>query len=162
MFVFRKIWRALFSWNTRFEVRPFALFSTFYNLSKNPRRIAAFFPTNLGSDSDSEQGQVLSNCHYTEMGALNQVLTLQLTYLVFLEHPFWGSAEPDVCSCDFQLSSHSWRSLLKLLNWIKPPQRYKVNFIEGYYYRKIAFLIVLKKTLSKFCSAWSSYWIDFS
>ena len=24
-FVFRKIWRALFSWNTRFEVRPFSL-----------------------------------------------------------------------------------------------------------------------------------------
>ena len=23
MFVFRKIWRALFSWNTRFEIRPF-------------------------------------------------------------------------------------------------------------------------------------------
>ena len=26
MFVFRKIWRALFSWNTRFEIRPFAIF----------------------------------------------------------------------------------------------------------------------------------------
>ena len=25
MFVFRKIWRALFSWNTGFEIRPFAL-----------------------------------------------------------------------------------------------------------------------------------------
>ena len=25
MFVFRKIWRALFSWNTRFEIRPFTL-----------------------------------------------------------------------------------------------------------------------------------------
>ena len=25
MFVFRKIWRALFSWNTRFEIRPFVL-----------------------------------------------------------------------------------------------------------------------------------------
>ena len=28
MFVFRKIWRALFSWNTRFEIRPFALLLT--------------------------------------------------------------------------------------------------------------------------------------
>ena len=28
MFVFRKIWRALFSWNTRFEVRLFALLPT--------------------------------------------------------------------------------------------------------------------------------------
>ena len=28
MFVFRKIWRALFSWNTRFEIRPFALLPT--------------------------------------------------------------------------------------------------------------------------------------
>ena len=24
MFVFRKIWRALFSWSTRFEIDPFA------------------------------------------------------------------------------------------------------------------------------------------
>ena len=28
MLVFRKIWRALFSWNTRFEIRPFALLLT--------------------------------------------------------------------------------------------------------------------------------------
>ena len=28
MFVFRKIWRALFPWNTRFEIRPFALLPT--------------------------------------------------------------------------------------------------------------------------------------
>ena len=30
MFVFRKIWRALFSWNTHFEIRPFALLLTIY------------------------------------------------------------------------------------------------------------------------------------
>ena len=30
MFVFRKIWRALCSWNTRFEIRPFALLPTKY------------------------------------------------------------------------------------------------------------------------------------
>ena len=28
MFVFRKIWRALFSWNSRFKIRPFALLPT--------------------------------------------------------------------------------------------------------------------------------------
>ena len=28
MFLFRKIWHVLFSWNTRFEIRPFALLST--------------------------------------------------------------------------------------------------------------------------------------
>ena len=28
MFVFLKIWRALFAWNTRFEIRPFALLQT--------------------------------------------------------------------------------------------------------------------------------------
>ena len=27
MFIYRKIWRALFSCNTHFEVRPFALFT---------------------------------------------------------------------------------------------------------------------------------------
>ena len=31
MFVFRKIWRGLFSWNTRFEIRPFVLLPTFRN-----------------------------------------------------------------------------------------------------------------------------------
>ena len=30
MFVFRKIWRVLFSWNTRFEIRLFALLATNY------------------------------------------------------------------------------------------------------------------------------------
>ena len=30
MFVFRKIWRALFSWTTGFEIRPFALLPTKY------------------------------------------------------------------------------------------------------------------------------------
>ena len=30
MFILRKIWRALFSWNTRFEIRPFALLPTKY------------------------------------------------------------------------------------------------------------------------------------
>ena len=30
MFFFRKIWRALFSWNTRFEIRPFTLLPTKY------------------------------------------------------------------------------------------------------------------------------------
>ena len=30
MFVFRKIWRALYSWNTRFEIRLFALLPTKY------------------------------------------------------------------------------------------------------------------------------------
>ena len=32
MFVFRKIWRALFFWNTRFEIRPFALLPAIYQL----------------------------------------------------------------------------------------------------------------------------------
>ena len=32
IFVFRKIWRALFSWNTLFVIRSFALFLTCYHL----------------------------------------------------------------------------------------------------------------------------------
>ena len=36
MFVFRKIWCALFSWNARFEIRPLALLPTIsQNLSRN-------------------------------------------------------------------------------------------------------------------------------
>ena len=33
IFVFRKIWHALFSWNTRFEIRPFALLPTNFNIN---------------------------------------------------------------------------------------------------------------------------------
>ena len=36
MFVFRKIWHALFSLNTRFEIRPFALLPSNYLSSINP------------------------------------------------------------------------------------------------------------------------------
>ena len=36
MFVFQEIWRALFSWNTRFEIRPFALLRTNQGLSLEP------------------------------------------------------------------------------------------------------------------------------
>ena len=32
MFVFRKIWRALLSWNTVFEIRPFVLLPTIYTM----------------------------------------------------------------------------------------------------------------------------------
>ena len=35
MFIFQQIWCALFSWNTRFEIHPFALFPT--NPSSNKR-----------------------------------------------------------------------------------------------------------------------------
>ena len=34
MFVSRKIERALFSWNTRFEIRPIALLPTIYGINK--------------------------------------------------------------------------------------------------------------------------------
>ena len=36
MFVFQEIWHALFSWNTRFEIRPFALLRTNQGLSLEP------------------------------------------------------------------------------------------------------------------------------
>ena len=35
MLAFRKIWRALFFWNTSFEIRSFAWFPTSKNCSKN-------------------------------------------------------------------------------------------------------------------------------
>ena len=50
IFVFQKIWHALFSWNTRFQIRPFALLPTimwfiFHDLGENLkvfRRIFTF------------------------------------------------------------------------------------------------------------------------
>ena len=35
MFVFRKIWRALFSWNTHFVIRPFVLLATKWTSANN-------------------------------------------------------------------------------------------------------------------------------
>ena len=36
------------------------------------RSIAIFLLTNLRSRSDAAQGQILSNCHYTERGVLTR------------------------------------------------------------------------------------------
>ena len=45
MFVFRKIWRASFSWNTRSEIRPFALLPTNSRLkSQNVIKETLLFP----------------------------------------------------------------------------------------------------------------------
>ena len=54
MFVFRKIWRALFAWNTSFEIRLFALLPAIYmlkNISKimkwavhSRTKLIVFFP----------------------------------------------------------------------------------------------------------------------
>ena len=41
MFVFRKIWRALFSWNTRFEIRPFTLLPTISKISRTCNTVLA-------------------------------------------------------------------------------------------------------------------------
>ena len=46
MFVFQNIWRALFSWNTRFDIRPFALLPTFYRIlffSGHHQTVATFY-----------------------------------------------------------------------------------------------------------------------
>ena len=37
MFVFREIWRALFSWKTRFKIRPFALSTIFWFVELGPK-----------------------------------------------------------------------------------------------------------------------------
>ena len=44
MFVFRKFWRALLSWSTRFEIRPFALLPTKYTIYTD---FTDFFATEL-------------------------------------------------------------------------------------------------------------------
>ena len=40
IFIFRKIKHALFSWNSRFEIRPFALLATMYSKKIAPGRPA--------------------------------------------------------------------------------------------------------------------------
>ena len=53
MFVFRKIWRALFSWNTSFKIRSFALLPTNYhpclrnNFLIQPGSVHSPIPLNL-------------------------------------------------------------------------------------------------------------------
>ena len=59
-----------------------------YKLSKKPmvkvRSIATFLLTNLGSRSEAAQGQILSNCHYTERGDFNYRRTFQ-SYLISID-----------------------------------------------------------------------------
>ena len=52
MFVFRKIWRALFSWNTRFEIRPFALLPTFRQYQKNIAFSILYFFSSVASPTN--------------------------------------------------------------------------------------------------------------
>ena len=51
MFVFRKIWRALFSRNTRFEIRPFALLSTIW---KTKPHYMAFYMQHFNKQYQAE------------------------------------------------------------------------------------------------------------
>ena len=51
MFVFRKIWRAWFSSNTRFEIRPFALLPTkYFILQKTEIRTQKFTKIDINGD----------------------------------------------------------------------------------------------------------------
>ena len=43
MFVFRKIWRALFSCNTRFEIRPFTLLPMGYDFCSKDQKLCQSF-----------------------------------------------------------------------------------------------------------------------
>ena len=47
MFVFRKMWRALFSWNTRFEIHPFLLLPTISALHFVISILMVFIPLSI-------------------------------------------------------------------------------------------------------------------
>ena len=66
LFLFRKIWRALFSWNNRFEIRPFALlpaiYSAFENFNSNDiSTVNSRSRTTQGTDKKS-QNHILQLC----------------------------------------------------------------------------------------------------
>ena len=64
LFDFRKIWRALFPWNIRFKIRPFALLPT----NSHKFTIAIAIKTNIGNYNNNSNFQC--QCRY-----LRRVLT---------------------------------------------------------------------------------------
>ena len=71
MFVFRKIWRALFSWNTRFEIRPFVLLPTCWWM-KLKQKLSVWW----------------ESCHLLNWWRQNEGRSSQYNYATFL-HSFW-------------------------------------------------------------------------
>ena len=75
MFVFRKLWRAFFSWNTRFEIRTFTLLPTNYWIELPIEFTVSFF-------EDETQG-----CDELRgSGMLLKYLSLEMIHLVHTQH----------------------------------------------------------------------------
>ena len=63
MFVFQKIWCALFSSNTCFEIRPFALLPTIFIILSEYKRITKLFnKQHFYKQRQAEIGEKLSKC----------------------------------------------------------------------------------------------------
>ena len=84
LFVFRKIWRALFSWNTRFEIRPFALLLVttliLFNLSAQNLLIIIF--------------HILSSFNYIQLNIITPLVFFVNKTMISCEYPLWNVKYP--------------------------------------------------------------------
>ena len=93
VFVFRKIWRALFSWNSCFEIHPSALLSTYLSLELSNNSVSL------------DLNQFQANVHFLYRQEIWEKQRCCKTWLfdtlthLFSMHPFstpWKHRPPDV------------------------------------------------------------------
>ena len=119
MFVFRKIWRTLFSWNTRFEIHPFALLPTKYHLNmvvefraeaklKQPLKV---FYKKCCSWNISIKNAGLEACSFIKKRL--QYMCFPVNIAKFLRTPFWRTS---VNSCFWLNSSSALTFFLKVFD----------------------------------------------
>ena len=121
MFVFRKTWRALFSWNTRFEIRPFALLP--FRSYQNTSTIFIFWAT-------CQFKSLMIKCNYRFEG-LNIMLVTMTSRLI----PMLSSLMEDMKSktdmqcknlpcleeCDIYSCTSPWKRMLVMMHTISIP-----------------------------------------
>ena len=113
MCVFRKFWRALFSWNTRFEIPPFALLRTKYQTINTLQIIFSSFKT-IWKDLAYYCKKALIS------GVLNHVLWVLCHVTLTLVSAFWDTLRyAEFCDVGSYFKSSSILSLrgLKVLRF---------------------------------------------
>ena len=98
-FVFRKIWRALYSCYLRFEIRPFAIVPT--NLEKAVFKLMQSLTSKLQFNVFTFSGKAFSDClryrnHHPLYSALWRFYLFRLIFLVNLSQ---GRHAPSFCAC---------------------------------------------------------------
>ena len=106
---FPKIWLALFSWNTRFEIRPFALLPTIYNHNDRVKCLILCRQLLLVSQQWKAEKDYLS--FYCNSETTHQILSIKRAVFIFVFDKRHTPKRKSVIDIDSQGFS-TWKVLL--------------------------------------------------